>query len=65
MKVIAILEQQLGKKAIIDLQPMQAGDVPKSYADIDAINGDLGYKPATMIEVGVPRFVAWYKAYHA
>ena len=65
MKVIAILEQQLGKKAIIDLQPMQAGDVPKSYADIDAINGDLGYKPATMIEVGVPRFVAWYMAYHA
>lgn len=64
MKVIAILEQQLGKKAIIDLQPMQAGDVPKSYADIDAINGDLGYKPATMIEVGVPRFVDWYKAYH-
>ena len=64
MKVIAILEEQLGKKAIIDLQPMQAGDVPKSYADIDAINGDLGYKPATMIEVGVPRFVEWYKGYH-
>ncbi|MEO7247769.1 MAG: GDP-mannose 4,6-dehydratase, partial [Novosphingobium sp.] len=61
MKVIHILEEQLGKKAIIDLQPMQAGDVPKSYADIDAINRDLGYKPATMIEVGVPRFVAWYK----
>ena len=63
MKVIGILEEQLGKKAIIDLQPMQAGDVPKSYADIDAINGDLGYKPATMIEVGVPRFVEWYKGY--
>ncbi len=64
MKVIAILEEQLGEKAVIDFKPMQAGDVPKSYADIDAINGDLGYKPATMIEVGVPRFVEWYKGYH-
>ena len=65
MKVIGILEEQLGKKAVIDFKPMQQGDVPKSYADIDAINGDLGYKPATMIEVGVPNFVRWYRGYHA
>ena len=64
MKVIGILEAELGRKAVIDFKPMQQGDVPKSYADIDAINRDLGYKPATMIEVGVPNFVRWYKGYH-
>ncbi|MFM5908889.1 MAG: GDP-mannose 4,6-dehydratase, partial [Novosphingobium sp.] len=64
MKVIEILEEQLGKKAIIDFQPMQPGDVPQSFADIDAISGDLGYKPTTSIDVGVPKFIEWYKGYH-
>ena len=64
MKVIGILEEQLGRKAEIDFQPMQPGDVPQSFADIDAISGDLGYKPTTSIDVGVPRFVEWYKGYH-
>ena len=64
MKVIEILEEQLGKKAIIDFQPMQPGDVPQSFADIDAIAGDLGYKPTTSIDVGVPKFIDWYKGYH-
>ncbi len=63
MRVIAILEEQLGKKAEIDFQPMQPGDVRQSFADIDAISGDLGYKPTTSIDVGVPRFVEWYKGY--
>ncbi|MFM5929963.1 MAG: GDP-mannose 4,6-dehydratase [Novosphingobium sp.] len=64
MKVIEILEEQLGKKAIIDFQPMQPGDVPQSFADIEAISGDLGYKPTTSIDVGVPKFIEWYKGYH-
>jgi UDP-glucuronate 4-epimerase len=43
---------------------MQPGDVRQSFADIDAISRDLGYRPTTGIEEGVPRFVAWYKDYH-
>lgn len=64
MRVVEILEEQIGKKAIIDFQPMQPGDVRQSFADIDAIAGDLGYAPTTSIDVGVPKFIEWYKAYH-
>lgn len=64
MKVIEILEAELGRKAEIDFQPMQAGDVRQSFADIEAISRDLGYSPTTGIEVGVPRFVQWYREYH-
>ena len=64
MKVIAILEEQLGRKAEMNLMPMQPGDVRQSFADIDAISGDLGYRTTTSIEVGVPNFVKWYKDYH-
>lgn len=64
MKVIALLEEATGITAQIDFQPMQAGDVPQTYADISAISADLGYAPTTSIEVGVPRFVKWYRAYH-
>lgn len=64
MKVIGLLEEATGIRATIDFQPMQAGDVPQTYADITAISGDLGYAPTTSIEQGVPRFVEWYRAYH-
>ncbi|MBU6266439.1 MAG: GDP-mannose 4,6-dehydratase [Sphingomonadales bacterium] len=64
MKVVDILEAECGKKAIIDFQPMQAGDVRQSFADIDAISRDLGYAPTTSIDVGVPNFVRWYRDYH-
>ena len=64
MKVVAILEEQCGRRAVVDFQPIQPGDVRQSFADIDAIAGDLGYAPTTGIDVGVPRFVDWYKAYH-
>ena len=47
-----------------NLLPMQPGDVRQSFADIDAISGDLGYKPTTSIDVGVPNFVRWYKEFH-
>ncbi|MBC2653323.1 GDP-mannose 4,6-dehydratase [Novosphingobium flavum] len=64
MTVIGLLEQATGITAKIDFQPMQAGDVPQTYADISAIAADLGYAPTTSIDVGVPRFVAWYREYH-
>ena len=64
MKVIGLLEQACGKKAEMEMLPMQPGDVYKTYADISAISRDLGYAPTTSIEVGVPAFVAWYRAYH-
>ena len=64
MKVVEILEAECGRKAVIDFQPMQPGDVPQSYADIAAIQRDLGFQPTTAIDVGVPNFVRWYKDYH-
>jgi UDP-glucuronate 4-epimerase len=64
MRVVGILEDALGRKAEIELLPMQAGDVERTYADITAIAGDLGYAPTTSIEIGVPKFVEWYRGYH-
>ncbi|RJY08741.1 SDR family NAD(P)-dependent oxidoreductase [Aurantiacibacter aquimixticola] len=64
MKVVEILQDELGRKAEIDLLPMQPGDVRQSFADIDAIRDDLGYEPTTSVESGVPKFVAWYRDYH-
>jgi UDP-glucuronate 4-epimerase len=64
MKVIGVIEEACGRKAILDMQPMQPGDVPRTYADIDAIQRDLGYAPTTPVEVGFPAFVQWFKAYH-
>ncbi|WP_309621376.1 NAD-dependent epimerase/dehydratase family protein [Novosphingobium sp.] len=65
MKVIGLLEQACGKEAVMEMLPMQPGDVYKTYADISAIQRDLGYAPTTSIDVGVPAFVEWYRAYHA
>lgn len=64
MKVVELLEEACGRKAEIDFQPIQPGDVPATYANIDAIRSDLGYEPTTSIEVGVPNFVRWYREYH-
>ncbi|MGE8141516.1 GDP-mannose 4,6-dehydratase [Novosphingobium sp. NPDC080210] len=64
MKVVELLEESCGRKAEIDFQPIQPGDVPATYANIDAIRSDLGYEPTTSIEVGVPNFVRWYREYH-
>ncbi len=62
--MIDLIEAACGKTAIRDLKPMQDGDVPATYADIDAIKRDLGFQPSTTIDQGVPRFVAWYRDYH-
>ncbi|MES2119060.1 MAG: GDP-mannose 4,6-dehydratase [Pseudomonadota bacterium] len=64
MRVVDLLEQATGRKALIDPQPMQIGDVKETFADISAIERDLGFQPATGIDEGVPRFVAWYRDYH-
>ena len=64
MRVIELLEESCGRKADLELLPMQPGDVERTYADINAIAHDLGYAPTTAIEQGVPAFVAWYRAYH-
>jgi UDP-glucuronate 4-epimerase len=61
---IEVLEQALGKKAEKRLMPLQPGDVPATYADIDDITNDVGFKPTTPIEVGIPRFVKWYREFH-
>ena len=65
MKVVELLEHECGRKAEMDFLPMQPGDVERTYADIDAIQSDLGYEPTTAIEKGVPAFVRWYKEYHS
>ena len=64
MKVVEILEAECGRKAEVEFLPIQPGDARQSFADIEAIAGDLGYQPTTSIEVGVPNFVRWYKEYH-
>ncbi len=61
---IAILERALGRTAKKELLPMQPGDVPETFADIDPARRDLGFAPKTTIEEGIARFVAWYKHYH-
>ena len=64
MDFIAALEAAIGRKAVIELAPMQPGDVKETIADIAAARRDLGFAPATPIAEGLPRFVAWYRDYH-
>ena len=61
---IAVIERALGRTAQKQLLPLQPGDVPESFADITASRRDLGFAPKTTIEVGLARFVEWYKEYH-
>ena len=64
MKYIETLENCLGKKAEYNFLPLQPGDVPATYADIEALEQDVGYKPATTIESGIQRFVDWYRGFY-
>ena len=64
MRMIGLIEQACGRKAEKRLLAMQPGDVRDTYADISAIQRDLGFSPTTSIDEGVPRFVAWYRDYH-
>lgn len=61
---IATLEKALGRKAEKNLLPMQPGDVPATYADVTDLMNDVGFQPATPIEEGIRRFVAWYRDYY-
>ena len=61
---IAVLERLLGRTATKEFLPLQPGDVPESFADIEASRRDLGFDPQTTIEVGLARFVEWYRHYH-
>ena len=63
-RVVTLLEQELGRKAKIELAPMQPGDVPETCAEIDDLMREVGFRPATSIEDGVRKFVAWYRQYH-
>jgi UDP-glucuronate 4-epimerase len=60
MRYIEVIEEALGRKAVKNLLPMQPGDVPDTFADVDDLANDVGYRPATPVEVGVKRFVEWY-----
>lgn len=64
LRYIEILEECLGKKAEKNLLPLQPGDVPDTYANVDALVEDVGYKPATPIEQGIANFVDWYRNYY-
>ena len=63
-RYIEVLEQALGKTAQKNLLPLQQGDVPDTWADVEALARDVGYRPATNLETGVKRFVEWYLAYY-
>lgn len=64
MALIGTLEQCLGVEAEKNFMPMQAGDVPATYADVDALTDAVGFRPSTPIETGVAKFVDWYRDYH-
>ncbi len=64
MHYIEVLEQCLGRKAELNLLPLQQGDVPDTWADIDDLQRDAGYTPATPVETGIRRFVDWYRGYY-
>ena len=64
MRYIEVLEQCLGKKAKLDLLPLQAGDVPETIADVTRLEAAVGFKPATPVEAGIARFVEWYRSYY-
>ena len=64
MPVIGMLEKALGREAKKNFLPLQPGDVPATYADVDDLIRDVGFKPATKIEDGITRFVAWYRDFY-
>jgi UDP-glucuronate 4-epimerase len=64
MRYIELLEQCLGRKAQLNLLPLQSGDVPDTWADIDDLTRDVGYQPSTDVETGIRKFVDWYLDYY-
>jgi UDP-glucuronate 4-epimerase len=64
LDVVALLEKSIGKKAIRELAPMQPGDVPATYANVDDLMRDVDFRPSTPIAEGIAKFIEWYRAYH-
>jgi UDP-glucuronate 4-epimerase len=64
LEVVRLLEEAIGKKAKRELLPMQPGDVPATYADVDDLMREVNFKPATPIAEGIARFIEWYRSYH-
>jgi UDP-glucuronate 4-epimerase len=64
LRFIEVLEETLGMQAEKNLLPLQLGDVPATYADVDDLMRDVGFKPATTIEEGIGKFVKWYRSYY-
>ncbi len=62
--VVSLLEKEFGRTAIKDMLPMQPGDVQATYADIEDLAHDIGFRPATTIEDGIGRFAKWFREYH-
>ena len=65
MDFISAIEEATGKEAILNMMPMQPGDVPATFADVESLKNDVGYQPNTMIKDGVNNFVEWYKEYYS
>lgn len=64
LKVVGLLEKEFGLTAAKEMLPMQPGDVPATYADVDDLMREVGFRPSTSIEDGIARFAAWYRDYH-
>lgn len=65
LRYIQVLEQCLGRKAVMQLLPLQAGDVPDTEADVSLLADSVGYKPSVSVEEGVANFIRWYKSYYS
>lgn len=64
MHFIEVIEDKIGKKAVKNLLPIQEGDVPETFADVEALTEAVGFKPSTPIETGIGNFITWYKEYY-
>lgn len=64
MQFIEVIEQKLGRKAVKNLLPLQDGDVPETFADVEDLMREVDFKPSTPIEVGIGNFIDWYINYY-
>jgi UDP-glucuronate 4-epimerase len=64
LEMISLVEECLGRRATKNFLPMQPGDVPETYADVDDLVRDTGFRPATPLKEGIAMFVDWYRAYY-
>jgi UDP-glucuronate 4-epimerase len=64
MRYIEVIEEKLGKKAVKNLLPLQEGDVPETYADVEDLMRVVDFKPSTPIETGIGKFIDWYLEYY-